>query len=366
MFAATFLTAVVVVPWYGFAIGYHTAAWVWFVLLLGANGMSITCGYHRLFAHATYEANPVLKVAYLLFGAMALQNSVLVWSAGHRIHHRFIDDVDRDPYCARRGFWFSHIGWMLRHHPSGEPDFRTVKDLEKDPLVRLQHRYYVPLALAMNFGLPLLLGWLGGDVVGTFLLAGVLRLVVSHHVTFFINSLAHIWGTQPYTEDNTARDNPIVALLTYGEGYHNFHHMFAHDYRNGVKAWQWDPSKWFIASMSWLGLARNLKRVPRFKIQRALLDAQFRRAERTLSTQSGRVQVEALKRRVAEEYEMFCSAVTAWTQLREQWLQEAKRAMVERWEQSNLQSRLQELEHGLTSQYQRMRKLGAQIAFAVT
>jgi stearoyl-CoA desaturase (delta-9 desaturase) len=366
MFASTFAVAVTVVPWYGFAIGYHTAAWVWFVLLLGANGMAITCGYHRLFSHATYEAHPVLKVAYLLFGAMALQNSVLVWSAGHRVHHRYIDDVDRDPYCARRGFWFSHIGWMLRHYPGGEPDFSTVRDLERDPLVRLQHRYYVPLAVAMNVGLPLLLGWASGDVIGTFLLAGVLRLVASHHFTFFINSLAHIWGSRPYTDENTARDNPVVALLTYGEGYHNFHHMFAHDYRNGVRAWQWDPSKWFIAAMGWLGLARNLKRVPWFKIQRALLDAQFQRAERQLSNQAGRVQIDLLKRRVAEEYEVFCNAVATWTHLREQWLAEAKRAVHERWERSNLQARLQELEHGLKAQYQRMRKLGDQIAFTVT
>jgi stearoyl-CoA desaturase (delta-9 desaturase) len=142
--------------------------------------------------------------------------------------------------------------------------------------------------------------------------------------------------------------------------------MFAHDYRNGVRLWQWDPSKWFIAIMSWLGLARNLKRVPWFKIQRALLDAQFRRAEWQLSSQPGRVQIEQLKRRVAEEYEVFSSAVTDWTHLREQWLVDKKRAMLERWERSILQSRLQELEHKLKIQYQRMRVLGAQIAFTVT
>jgi stearoyl-CoA desaturase (delta-9 desaturase) len=366
MFALTFATAMAVVPWYGFRHGYNAAAWIWFVLLVGANGMAITCGYHRLFAHATYEAHPVLKVAYLLFGAMALQNSALIWSAGHRVHHRHIDDLELDPYCARRGFWFSHIGWMLRYYPSGEPDFRTVRDLERDPLLRYQHRFYLPLTLAMNIGLPLLLGWAAHDVVGMFLLAGILRLVVSHHVTFFINSLAHIWGTQPYTEDNTARDNPVIAVLTYGEGYHNFHHMFAHDYRNGVRAWQWDPSKWFIAVMSWAGLAWNLKRVPRFKIQRAILDAQFRRAEIQLSNQSGRAQLEQIKRRVAEEYEVFCTAVTAWTHLREQWLADAKRVVLDRWEHSLLQSRLQELERGLKTQHRRMRALGDQITFFVT
>ena len=362
MFALTFAVAVIGVPWYGFIHGYHAAAWIWFVLFLGANGMSITCGYHRLFAHATYEAHPVLKVLYLLFGAMALQNSALVWAATHRVHHREIDDTELDPYSARRGFWFSHIGWMLKNYPSGEPDFSVVRDLERDPLVSFQHRYYVPLALAMNFGLPLLVGWASGEILGTFLLAGVLRLVVSHHFTFFINSLAHMWGVQPYTDDNTARDNGVVALLTYGEGYHNFHHMFAHDYRNGVRWWQWDPSKWFINAMRWLGLARNLKTVPWFKIQRALLDTQFRRAEKQLAGhQPGRAHIEQLRRRVAEEYEAFCQAVAAWTHLREQWLAQTKRAMIERWERSSLQAQLKELEYGLQLQYRRMRRLRAQL-----
>ena len=360
MFAVTFGVAVTAVPWYGFTHGYHVAAWVSFTLLLGANGMAITCGYHRLFAHATYQAHPALKVAYLLFGAMALQNSALVWGATHRVHHRYIDDPERDPYCARRGFWFSHIGWMLRSYSSGDPDFSAARDLERDPLVRYQHRYYLPLALAMNVGLPLLLGWAKGDILGMLLLAGVLRLVISHHVTFFINSLAHIWGSQPYTDDITARDNGVVALLTYGEGYHNFHHMFAHDYRNGVRWWQWDPSKWFITTMRWLGLATNLKRTPWFKIQRALLDMQFRRAERQLAIQPGCAQIEQLRRRVAEEYEVFCNAVTAWTRLREKWLLETKRTMITRWEQS-IQSKLEELEHGLRLQYRRMRELGAQL-----
>jgi len=253
---------------------------------------------------------------------------------------------------------------MLRHFPSGEPDLRTVRDLERDPLVRFQHHHYLAIVLVMNIGLPLLLGWMSGDLVGTFLLAGILRLVLSHHFTFFINSLAHMWGSRPYSEDNTARDNPVLAFLTYGEGYHNFHHLFAHDYRNGVRAWQWDPSKWFIALMGYLGLARNLKRVRWFKIQRALLDAQFRRAERQLSAREGHVQTEALKRRVAEEYAVFCESVADWTRLREQWLLDAKRVMMERWERSILQSRLKDLEHGLATQYRRMQVLGAQISFS--
>ena len=361
MFVLTSAVAVTVVPWYGIAHGYHAAAWIWFTLFLGANGMAITCGYHRLFAHCTYEAHPILKVAYLFFGAMALQNSALNWAAAHRVHHRFIADPERAPYCARRGFWFSHIGWMLRSYPSGEPDFSTVRDLQRDPMVMWQHNHYLLAALSTNFGLPLLVGYLTGDVWGVFLLAGVLRLVVSHHFTFFINSLAHMWGSQPYTDQNTARDNGVVALLTYGEGYHNFHHMFAHDYRNGLRWWQWDPSKWFISGMSLVGLTRNLKRVPWFKIQRALLDNQFQRAERRLASLPGRAHLELLRARVAEEYDAFSRAVAEWAHLREQWLETTKRAMLERWEQSNLQARLRELEYGLRLQYRRMRVLQAQL-----
>ena len=361
MFVLTAAAAASVVPWYGVSHGYSSAAWFWFALFLMANELSITCGYHRLFAHATYQAHPALKLGYLLFGAMALQNSVLLWSAGHRVHHRYIDDPERDPYCARRGFWFSHIGWMLRNYPSGEPDLNSVRDLQSDPLVMWQHRYYLPLALSMNLGLPLLVGWASGDTLGTLLLAGVLRLVFSHHLTFFINSLAHIVGRQPYTDENTARDNALVALVTFGEGYHNFHHMFAHDYRNGVRWWQWDPSKWFINTMHWCGLARNLKRTPWFKIQRARLDTQFRRAERQLAGRSGRAQIERLRMRIAEEYEAFRVAVADWTQLREQWLLETRRTMADRWERSILQSRLKEVEYGMQLQIRRMRLLRAQI-----
>ena len=364
MFVVTLGLALTVVPWYGLTHGYAAAAWIGFAALLCVTELSITCGYHRLFSHATYQAHPALKVIFLLFGAMALQNSALVWSASHRVHHRFIDDPERDPYCARRGFWFSHIGWMLRNYPSGDPDLRYVRELQSDPLVAFQHRHYLALALGMNLGLPILMGWAIGDIIGTALLAGVLRLVISHHLTFCINSLAHIIGGRPYTTENTARDNGVVALLTFGEGYHNFHHMFAHDYRNGVRWWQWDPSKWLISALQWAGLAKNLKRVPWFKIQRAMLDTQFRRAKLELARQAGSPRLDELRRRVAEEYESFCNAVATWTDLREQSVAEAKRALVDRWEKSSLPSRLKALEYGLQLQYRRMRLLGAQLGTA--
>jgi stearoyl-CoA desaturase (Delta-9 desaturase) len=364
MFVITLAIAITLIPWYGISHGYSLAAWLAFGVLLCITELSITCGYHRLFSHATYQAHPALKGFFLLFGAMALQNSALIWSASHRVHHRFIDDPEQDPYCARRGFWFSHIGWMLRNYPSGEPDLKYVRELQNDPLVALQHRHYLALAVGMNVGLPLLLGLAFGNMAGMVLLAGVLRLVFSHHLTFCINSLAHIVGTRPYTTANTARDNGLVALLTFGEGYHNFHHRFAHDYRNGVRWWQWDPSKWLINALRWTGLAKNLKRVPWFKIRRAMLENQFQRAKLELSRQVGSPRLDELRRRVAEEYESFSKSVLTWTALREESIGDAKRAMVNRWEKSNLHSKLKALEDGLREQYRRMQLIGAQLGSA--
>jgi len=365
MFSLTFLASMVLVPWYGLTHGFSTTAWVLFVVFLYANGMSITGGYHRLWAHRTYEAHWSLRLLYLVFGTMALQNSVFVWASGHRSHHLNVDDVDLDPYSIRRGFWFAHIGWMTREYPSGKPNFANIPDLRRDPMLAFQHRFYVPLALLTNFGIPLAAGWLVGDVWGTFILAGILRLVVSHHVTFFINSLAHMWGSRPYTEDNSARDNPVLAFFTYGEGYHNFHHIFAHDYRNGVRWWQWDPTKWLIAGLQWVGLTRRLKRTPAFQVQRALLAMQFTRAQEKLARLPDAVshsQIEQLRQRIAHEYESFLAAVSDWARVKEQWLEDKKRAVAEHWEQASFQQKLREIEARLRSQRRRMRLISAQLA----
>ena len=364
MFTLTLAAAAILVPWYGVHHGFTVADWAVFVVFLGANGMAVTAGYHRLWAHRTYEAHWSVRLLYLVFGTMALQNSAFEWCAGHRTHHLHVDDVDRDPYSARRGFWFSHIGWMLRAYPSGRNDFANIPDLKKDRMLAFQHRYYVPLAIAANVGLPVAAGLVFGDVWGMLILAGVLRLVWSHHVTFFINSLAHMWGSRPYTEDNSARDNPLIAVVTYGEGYHNFHHIFAHDYRNGVRWWQWDPTKWLIAGLERVGLARRLKRTPVFQIQRALLAMQFTRAEAQLARLPGvPSQVEHLRARLAHEYESFLAAVADWARLKEQWLEEKKRAVLEQWEHVDPQKKLRDIERALGAQLRRMRVLRAQLAY---
>jgi stearoyl-CoA desaturase (delta-9 desaturase) len=141
----------------------------------------------------------------------------------------------------------------------------------------------------MCFGLPALIGWFWGGAqaaLGAFILAGVGRVVMVQHFTFFINSFCHMIGRQPYTNQNTARDSALMALFTYGEGYHNYHHQFQHDYRNGVKPWQFDPTKWCIWLLNRAGLTSDLRRVPAEKIMMAEITEQQRRLALKLDTKS--------------------------------------------------------------------------------
>lgn len=341
-----------------------TAAWISFVLIWLANGLSITAGYHRLWAHRAYEAHWTVRLFFMLFGAMTVQNSILIWASSHRTHHRYIDDVDKDPYAAPRGFWFSHLGWMLRNYPSGTPNFSNANDLLNDPMVMFQHRYYVPITLAMNFGFTWLVGKLAGDVWGVMLMGGFLRLVVSHHTTFFINSLAHMWGSQPYTDENTARDNAVLALFTHGEGYHNYHHIFQYDYRNGVRWWQYDPTKWLIAGLSLVGLTNNLKRCSNFAIEKARVTMQFKRAQQQLDHQPIGARVDALKARMAQEYDTFVACMNEWGSLKEQWYDQKKQELMQKWEEASFRTRFQEMEFRLKMQRKRMQLLIAQAAAA--
>ena len=129
------LAALVLVPLWGIYRGYDSFQWLWALAFLYLNGMSITGGYHRLWAHKAYRAKPALKWFYALWGAGALQNSILIWASDHRRHHRHVDDDELDPYSASRGLWFSHMGWMLRQYRSNDTDFSNARDLERDPVV---------------------------------------------------------------------------------------------------------------------------------------------------------------------------------------------------------------------------------------
>jgi stearoyl-CoA desaturase (delta-9 desaturase) len=328
IFSITFLIAAIAVPYYAITVGFSWLEIIATIICLGYCGMSITAGYHRLWAHKTYEAHPVLQWFFAIGGAFALQNSALHWSSDHRVHHKFVDQNDKDPYSAQRGFWYSHIGWMLREYQSQRySDYSNVRDLQNNPIVMWQHKHYLALTIATNFGIPLFLGFLTDSYIGMLLSVGVLRLVLSHHFTFFINSLAHIWGSQPYTDQNSARDNGVLAFLTYGEGYHNFHHIFEYDYRNGIRWWQFDPTKWLIKSCSWLGLTRNLKICPEDRIIKAKALMQLKRAQAKAMLLPD---AEQLLQRMEHEYALLLERMQAYYEVQKQLMQQRKEQLQQR------------------------------------
>ena len=252
--------------------GLFTTSFVWqttafSILWYFLTGFGITAGYHRLFSHRAYEATLVLRYILLTLGAGGVQGSAQWWSRGHRAHHRYTD-TNLDPYSAHKGVLYSHIGWLI-FKPRRKPGVSDVSDLTRDPTIQWQHRNYLTLAFLVSFVLPTLicgLGW--GDYRGGYFLAGVLRLVIVHHSTFCVNSLAHYLGDAPFDDRHTPRDHFITALVTLGEGYHNFHHEFPSDYRNALKWFQYDPTKYLIIFFKTIGLASNLKEFPQNEIQK--------------------------------------------------------------------------------------------------
>ncbi len=238
------------------------------VVFLYLTGLSITTGYHRYFSHRSYQTNKYVEAVLLFFGSMCAQGSALRWSNDHRIHHAFTD-TDKDPYSIKHGFWHAHMGWLFHHQPPIDP--KVVPDLLRNPRVMFQHNYYF-LNLVVANGLAIwFAAWLLGDWTGALLLVGLLRLVFLHHFTWFINSLAHLWGEKPFSQELSAVDNYFLSLLTFGEGYHNYHHTFANDYRNGIKWYHFDPTKWLLWTLEKVGLVKKLKRTDPLALQKRLV-----------------------------------------------------------------------------------------------
>ncbi|CAF1259948.1 unnamed protein product [Adineta steineri] len=252
--------------------GIFTTRFVWqttvFAIVYGLlTGLAITAGYHRLFAHRAYQASLLLRYMLVTLGAGAMQGSVKWWARGHRAHHRYTD-TDLDPYSAHRGLFHSHIGWLMFVSNRNCADTDTA-DIDNDKTVQWQFKYLTVLNIFMGYIVPVFicgLGW--NDYRGGYFFAGALRLFLVHHATFCVNSLAHYLGDAPFDDRHTPRDHFITALVTLGEGYHNFHHEFPSDYRNALEWYQYDPTKWAIWLFEKLGLATNLKRFSKNEIQK--------------------------------------------------------------------------------------------------
>lgn len=265
------LVTLILAPIYFYNHGFEWDIFLCALIFAAATNLSITAGYHRLFSHRSYDAHPIPKLFFLLLGASGFQGSALKWSSDHRRHHSYIDK-DKDPYNINLGFWHAHMGWLFFKETIDQKI--NAPDLEKDPLVAFQHKYYELLAILVGFGLPTLVGWMMGSALGGFVIGGGLRIALTQQSTFFVNSLCHTLGKQTYAKEISARDSWFVAFLTHGEGYHNFHHKFQIDYRNGIQWYQWDPTKWTIRTLNFVGLAHKLRQIPNAEILKARLHAE--------------------------------------------------------------------------------------------
>jgi len=232
------------------------------------SGMGITFGYHRLFAHKSFKAHPVIQFIAMICGSAALQNNVIKWCSDHRLHHRKLDTQD-DPYSITQGFFHAHIGWIMEDKPE---NIEGVDDLQNNPILKFQYKYYWLIAISISFLLPFIIGLYYGRPFGFLLWGGFLRLTLVHHSTFFINSLCHYAGNRPFEFNSSARDSWWVAYLTFGEGFHNFHHKFQWDYRNGIRWYDFDPGKWIIKLLSFFKITYSLKKVSKQNILKARIN----------------------------------------------------------------------------------------------
>nr|UEN71132.1 acyl-CoA delta(11) desaturase 2 [Glyphodes pyloalis] len=199
------------------------------------SALGVTAGAHRLWAHRSYKARWPLRLFLAVLQTMAFQNHIYEWVRDHRVHHKFTE-TDADPHNARRGFFFSHIGWlMVRKHKEVFEKGASIdmSDLEKDPIVMFQKKTYLFIMPIICFVIP---AWIpvylwGENAWNSWYVAAILRYTLTLHFTWLVNSAAHIWGNRPYDKYIGATDNKTVAICAFGEGWHNYHHVFPWDYK---------------------------------------------------------------------------------------------------------------------------------------
>ena len=293
---------------------YHFGISLAEILLVAAffivTSLSITVGYHRLFSHAAFKTNDFVRFLVLFFGAASFEQSALTWSSQHRNHHKFVD-TEYDPYSIKKGFFYAHLGWMMfwRH----AENFDNARDLQKNPMIAHQHNHYNLWAVTAGIFLPIFLAALTGHALGGFLLVFCARVTLVYHITWCINSFAHTFGKATYDIDSTAKDSWFTAILTNGEGYHNFHHRFPGDYRNGVRWYDWDPSKWIIAGLEKVGFAWDVLCVSRFRILFARITADNQRAHRHLLKEIAQPEQQSAAREIFNaQYERLRQTLVNW------------------------------------------------------
>jgi len=235
--------------------GFSWVALAWCLGSFFVRMFGITGGYHRYFSHRTYKMNRAMQFLMALLGVTCVQQGPLWWAAHHRNHHKYSDMPEDVHSPIQRGFWWSHMFWILskKHRPT---HIDRVKDLAAYPELRFLDRFH----LLFVVGYATALYFIGGSVAlfwGFFV-----STVLLWHATFFVNSLAHVWGSRRYQTTDTSRNNLFIALLTMGEGWHNNHHHYQRSTRQGFFWWEIDVSFYILKMMSWVGMVSDLQGVP--------------------------------------------------------------------------------------------------------
>ena len=251
--AAPFVVAQMI-PLFAFVTGVTMKALILGAVLYFGRMFCITAGYHRYFAHRSYHLARVPQFLIALGGTSAAQKGPLWWAAKHRDHHKYAD-TDRDPHSPQKGFWWSHMGWVLSGKHS-KADHEDIKDFAKFPELRFLDKYDWIAPWALGLASYLIAGW-SGLVVGFF---GSTLLL--WHVTFSVNSVAHVWGSRRYGTSDTSRNNPLVAVMTMGEGWHNNHHHYPASARQGFFWWELDLSYLVLRFLSFFRIVTDMRQPP--------------------------------------------------------------------------------------------------------
>ncbi len=214
--------------------------------------LGITLGFHRLVTHRSFQTPKWLEYFFILCGTLSCEGGPIDWIGMHRLHHLHSDKI-RDPHDSTKGFWWSHMGWMLYHIPIRSEVPRFTRDINTDPVYRFFNQYFILIQVALGLALYAMGGW-------SFVVWGIfVRIVAVFHCTWLVNSASHMFGYQSHESDDRSRNCWWVALLTYGEGWHNNHHAFQHSARHGLGKWEIDITWMIISLLQKLGLATKVK-----------------------------------------------------------------------------------------------------------
>jgi stearoyl-CoA desaturase (Delta-9 desaturase) len=256
-------------------VGVALVGWSWkgaalAIALYYVRMFGVTGGYHRYFSHRTYRTSRAFQFVLAVLAQSSVQKGALWWAAHHRDHHKY-SDTPKDPHSYRDyGFWYSHVGWILSSETE-ETDYSRISDLARYPELRWLNNWHVVPALVLAVGLWLVGGWpalVWGFFVSTTLL---------WHGTFTINSLSHIWGRRRYTTTDDSKNNPVLAIVTMGEGWHNNHHYYPRSVRQGFRWWQIDMTYYVLRALAAVGIVWDLH-VPSQKVIDGDLDIKGKKA----------------------------------------------------------------------------------------